>query len=72
MTLHTVMPMEQVWNGAIQVGEFREMKVGGMLMQIAPAGGGKGRIVRLIGCPLHAYLDPSLAPGSLIDCPGTD
>ncbi|UQZ37301.1 hypothetical protein C2I18_29430 [Paenibacillus sp. PK3_47] len=67
MTFHTVLPMEQVFEGAIQVtGLLQEVNIKGMLMQVEPLEGGQARIVRLLHCPLDKYLDPAFMPGATI------
>ncbi|MFF2908618.1 YlzJ-like family protein [Paenibacillus sp. NPDC057934] len=67
MTLFTVMPMEQVWEGALTTGSGQlEVHYQGMLMQVEPLDEGRARIVRLLNCPLASYLDSSLAPGAII------
>jgi hypothetical protein len=67
MTIYTVMPMEQVWEGALQTGAGQlEVTYQGMLMQVEPLEEGRARIVRLLNCPLASYLDESLAPGAII------
>jgi len=67
MTLHTVMPLELVLQG---YGEEQEpaldVRAKGIRMLVTPVAPGCGRIVRLLECSLYDYLDPTLAPGSLI------
>lgn len=66
-TLYTVLSMEEVFAGTIQVqSTTMEVSYGGMLLQVEPIGGGEARIVRLLDCPLAAYLDPAYAPGAVI------
>lgn len=67
MTLYTVMPMEQVWEGTFSnYIATREVVVQGMLMQVEPMEEGRARIVRLLDCPLSRYLDSSFSPGAII------
>lgn len=67
MTLYTVMPMEQVWEGAFNTMPVtREVNVQGMLMQVESLEDGRARIVRLLDCPLERYLDSAYAPGAII------
>ncbi|WP_379126649.1 YlzJ-like family protein [Paenibacillus sp. sgz500958] len=67
MTLYSVMPMEQVWEGVWSgFPQLREVIKDGMLMQVEPLEDGNARIIRLLHCPLNCYLDPSLSPGSII------
>lgn len=67
MTLYTVMPMEQVWEGIFSnYAATREVMVQGMLMQVEPMEEGRAKIVRLLDCPLDRYLDSSFSPGSII------
>jgi len=67
MTLYTVMPMDQVWEGTWNVSpQLHELRQGGMLMQVEPLENGRAKIVRLLHCPLKCYLDPALSPGAII------
>ncbi len=67
MTLYTVMPMEQVWEGAFSnLTMTREVIVQGMLMQVEPLEEGRARVVRLLDCPLERYLDSAYSPGAII------
>lgn len=68
MILYSVMPAEQIWEGAISAPPpLREVTVQGILMQVEPVSEGRGRIVRLLNCPLNRYLEHGLAPGQIID-----
>lgn len=67
MTLYTVMPMEQVWEGSFSnLAMTRDVVVQGMLMQIEPLEEGRARVVRLLDCPLERYLDSTYSPGAII------
>lgn len=67
MTLYTILPMEQVFEGAFSYAQtLQEVTIQGMLMQVEPLGGGQAKIVRLLQCPLHKYLDAAFFPGSVI------
>lgn len=67
MTFYTVLPMEQVFEGAIHFSQpLREVSIQGILMQVEPLEGGQARIVRLLQCPLDKYLDPAFAPGAVV------
>lgn len=67
MTLYTVMPMEQVWEGVFSnLTMTREVIVQGMLMQVEPLEEGRARVVRLLDCPLERYLDSAYSPGAII------
>lgn len=68
MTLHTVMPLELVLQGIDneRAEPMHEVKVKGIKMQIVPIAPGMGRIVRLLDCSLHDYLNPALMPGAVI------
>lgn len=67
MTLYTILPMEQVFEGALSyVQPVQEVSIQGMLMQVEPIGGGQARIVRLLQCPLDRYLDAAYSPGAVI------
>ena len=68
MTLHTIMPLELVFDGMSAQPDSKppvEIQAGEMRLQIEPLYPGVGRIVRLLDCPLHHYLRADLAPGSL-------
>ncbi|CAM4261680.1 YlzJ-like family protein [Paenibacillus typhae] len=68
MTFYTVVPLEQMFEGAYSNGQqLQEVTIGGMLMQVEPLEGRQARIVRLLQCPLDKYLDPSFAPGAVVD-----
>lgn len=69
MTFHTILPLDVVLEGFGDTKRMRpvmEVRIGGVLMQIEPVQPGIGRIVRLLDCPLDAYLKPEYAPGSII------
>ncbi|MBB3109453.1 hypothetical protein FHS18_001505 [Paenibacillus phyllosphaerae] len=67
MTLYTSMPLELVLDGVnTQPGPFVDVVHGGVKMQVEPVSPGIGRIVRLLECPLDAYLDPQYAPGTIV------
>ncbi|MDQ6419196.1 YlzJ-like family protein [Paenibacillus sp. LHD-117] len=67
MTLHTIMPLELVLQGYDEEMEpTLDVWTRGVKMQVAPVAPGYGRIVRLLECTLYDYLNPALAPGSLI------
>lgn len=68
MTLYTVMPPELIWEGFWKdTGAYQDIRVGGLLLQVRPTGPRCGTIVRLLDCPLEAYLNPMYAPGSEIE-----
>jgi hypothetical protein len=68
MTFYTVLPLEQIFEGAINFTQpTQEVTVRGVLMQVEPLEGSQARIIRLLGCPLDKYLDPAFAPGKVID-----
>ncbi|WP_019910476.1 YlzJ-like family protein [Paenibacillus sp. HW567] len=67
MTLYSVVPVEQVFEGAISfVQPLQEVSIQGLLMQVEPLERGQARIVRLLNCPLQKYLDPAFSPGAII------
>lgn len=67
MTLYTVMPMEHVWEGALNISSTsREVNYQGVLMQVEPLEEGRARIVRLLNSPLSCYLDSAMSPGTII------
>lgn len=67
MTIYTNMPLEVVLEGFNEKMELhQEVWVNGIRMQVAPVAPGIGKIVRLLDCSLHDYLNPSLSPGSIV------
>ncbi|WP_274651490.1 YlzJ-like family protein [Paenibacillus humicola] len=67
MTLYTCMPLELVYDGIKQQpGPFVDVTIGNVRMQLEPLSPGIGKIVRLLECPLDAYLRPELTPGTTI------
>ncbi|REK76566.1 YlzJ-like family protein [Paenibacillus paeoniae] len=68
MTLHTIMPLELVLQGIHneEAEPMHEVTVKGIKMQVVPIAPGMGKIVRLLDCSLHDYLNPALMPGALI------
>lgn len=70
MTLYTVMPPEQIWSGMWKEDEgTQDVRINGILMQVRPTSGNEAVIVRLLDCPLEAYLEPGHLPGSVIRIP---
>ncbi|AIQ53268.1 YlzJ-like family protein [Paenibacillus sp. FSL R7-0331] len=68
MTFYTVVPIEQMFEGAYSSGQqAEEVMICGMLMQVEPLEGRQARIIRLLQCPLDKYLNPAFAPGAVID-----
>jgi hypothetical protein len=67
MTIYTSMPLELVFDGfKEQPGPFVDITIAGVRMQIEPLSPGIGKIIRLMECPLDAYLRPELSPGTVI------
>lgn len=67
MTLHTTMPLELVLQGIDEkIEPMQEVWARGVRMQVIPVAPGMGRIVRLLDCSLHDYLEPTLSPGTII------
>ncbi|ASA22202.1 YlzJ-like family protein [Paenibacillus donghaensis] len=67
MIFYTVMPMEEIWEGAIHTSApTMEVSVAGVVMEVEPLEQGRGRIVRLLQCPLDSYLNPALSPGAVV------
>ncbi|GAA3406537.1 YlzJ-like family protein [Paenibacillus hodogayensis] len=68
MILYTVVPLEQVLEGADrELPETTEMTIHGVLMQIEQISPYQGKIVRLLTPEPAHYLNPDYAPGKLID-----
>ncbi|MFC5648963.1 YlzJ-like family protein [Paenibacillus solisilvae] len=67
MTIYTSMPLELVFEGfKDQLGPFVDITISGIRMQVEPISPGIGKIIRLMDCPLDAYLRPELSPGTVI------
>ncbi|NIK68889.1 MULTISPECIES: YlzJ-like family protein [unclassified Paenibacillus] len=67
MTLYTIMPLENVFDGIHGEPEpSQEVWVNGVFMQVQPVAPGMGKIVRLLHCSLDDYLKPELAPGNFV------
>lgn len=67
MTFYTIIPMEQVFEGAISYAQpLQEVSIRGMLLQVEPLEGGRAKVVRLLQCPLDRYLDAAFSPGAVI------
>ncbi|MFB9329759.1 YlzJ-like family protein [Paenibacillus aurantiacus] len=70
MTLYTSMPLELVLSGMNeQPGPYVDIVIGDIKMQVEPVSPGIGKIVRLLECPLDAYLNPQYTPGTIIAYP---
>jgi hypothetical protein len=67
MTLYTIVPEELVWEElARPQPRTVEVRLGRLLLEVAPTAPGMGTIVRLLQAPLDAYLRPELSPGRMI------
>lgn len=70
-TMYTVMPPEQLWSGMwTEAEETKEIRMNGLLMQVRPLNDTEAVIVRLLDCPLEAYLNPANLPGSTVPLSG--
>ncbi|MFM9277257.1 YlzJ-like family protein [Paenibacillus jiagnxiensis] len=68
MTHYSIVPMELVLEGMWkEAGPLQEISAEGCLIQVRSEGERKGTIVRLLDCPLDAYLNPKLSPGNEIE-----
>ncbi|KIL41395.1 hypothetical protein SD70_07005 [Gordoniibacillus kamchatkensis] len=67
MILYTPMPLERVFEGIeeLEANTFTAT-VGGVEMELQPAGERQARIVRLLSPNPQHYLRPEHAPGSLV------
>lgn len=68
MTWYSVVPEAFVWR-TDQPQErlpLKEIRVGGVLMEVEALGEEEARIVRLLDCGLNHYLNPDYAPGRII------
>ncbi|MEC0240470.1 YlzJ-like family protein [Paenibacillus dokdonensis] len=66
MTLHTVMPLEAVWEKQGEADPSAEVRIQGMLMEVRPLDFNRVQIIRLLDGPLDNYLNPAYAPGQII------
>ncbi|WP_341347829.1 YlzJ-like family protein [Paenibacillus sp. FSL H3-0469] len=67
MTFYTILPMEQVFEGALSYASpVQEITIQGMLMQVEMLDGGQAKVVRLLQCPLDKYLDAAFSPGAIV------
>ena len=64
--IHSIVPWEQMMEGADQMKAPEEITYRGLQMQVEFLSPSQARIVRLL-CPLpEPYLDPDYAPGTVI------
>ncbi|MBJ9990273.1 MULTISPECIES: YlzJ-like family protein [unclassified Paenibacillus] len=66
MMLHTIMPLDAVWEEGFTPVQTAEVRLQGILMEVKPLDAGRAEIVRLLDCPLESYLKPAFAPGQVI------
>ncbi|MEC0373505.1 YlzJ-like family protein [Paenibacillus chibensis] len=66
MTLHTIMPLEDVWEHRGEEDPSAEVRVKGVLMEVRPLDFNRAQIIRLLDGPLDNYLNPAFAPGQII------
>ncbi|EHB67297.1 MULTISPECIES: YlzJ-like family protein [Paenibacillus] len=70
MSWYSIIPLERsLAPGADDIepgSRFREVRIGGVLMEVEPMGEEQARIVRLLDCGLEHYLNSSYAPGSIV------
>ncbi|MEA4884632.1 MAG: YlzJ-like family protein [Clostridia bacterium] len=70
--LYTVMPIEQVLSPFVADGGDPLpvlAAVDGVQVLIVPSDAGRGRIERVLSTDPADYLNPSLAPGTVVDMP---
>ena len=68
MTIHSIIPDEEIFRGwETHRPRFAELTLNGVTMQVERINDTQARIVRLISPNANDYLNPSLAPGSLIE-----
>lgn len=67
MIMYTVTPLEQIFEGIeeLEANTFTAT-VGGVEMELQPAGERQARIVRLLSPDPQHYLRPEYAPGSVV------
>ncbi len=66
MTLHTIMPLEAVWEKQGKAAPSAEVRIQGMLMEVRPLDFNRVQIIRLLDGPLDSYLNPAFSPGQII------
>ncbi|WP_068774682.1 YlzJ-like family protein [Paenibacillus sp. FJAT-26967] len=68
MTHYSIVPEELVYEGwEDNKPAFRDIEVGGVLMQVEPVEEGRVRIIRLYSPDPSHYLNPGLAPGNVLE-----
>ncbi|MCJ8010664.1 YlzJ-like family protein [Paenibacillus sp. KQZ6P-2] len=66
MTLHTVMPLEAVWEKQGEASMSAEVRIQGVLMEVRPLDFNRVQVIRLLDGPLDSYLNSAFAPGQII------
>ncbi|PAD75922.1 YlzJ-like family protein [Paenibacillus campinasensis] len=68
MIWYSIVPEEMLWQFAppAEPIPLKEIRLGGVLMEVELLGEEQARIVRLLDCELHHYLNPDYAPGRMI------
>lgn len=72
MTFYTAVPLEFVFEGIEHIKPPIQVEVMGIKMEVMPVTPGVGQIVRLLNCSLDDYLNPALAPGTIIAYSASD
>ncbi len=68
MIIHSIVPIEQIFEGFDQIrDELEEIQMDGLIIQVLPINSRQAKIVRLISPNPHDYLNPKYAPGEMID-----
>lgn len=71
MIIYSPLPTEQILDGWDRQETPVEMRAGGRVMEVMPAGEGQVRIVRLISPDPQDYLNPQWAPGQMVSWPAS-
>lgn len=66
MMLHTVMPLELVLEGFEKPRRFIDVNYGGMKITLEPLSFSQARVVRVLSTDPQAYMNPLIAPGSIV------
>jgi hypothetical protein len=64
--LWTVMPAEEVFAEAQKPPLYKEVVIGGVLMQVEDISPAESRVVRIISTRPEDYLNASIQPGALV------
>lgn len=68
MTLYTIMPDDVVWAGQEEFEPvYLDVEINGISMQVERVNDAQARVVRLYSGNVQDFLNPSYAPGSILE-----